>query len=217
MKSFHRVIVRAAARLGGLAAFTLLVAPAAHAQFYSGADYGCKVLLCLSNPMGPQAVQDCVAPINQLKKDLSDGKPFPHCETAGSAYAQPGNAWFDDCPEGTSALEAGVPAMIGTAEQVAAQGNQPQFGANGGGETIYTGIGSGNDDSGGFMRPSTRKVCVGKLLGTKTIITGGGGIDSGYEKTTVNVYDHIGLFDPAQSPRYIDVIMDQKLYRRVRW
>lgn len=216
MKSFHRVVVRAVARLGGLAAFTLLVTPAAHAQFYDAPDYGCKVLLCLSNPNGPQAIQDCVAPINQLHKDLSDGKQFPRCETAGSAYAQPGNAWFDDCPEGTSALEAGVSAVIGTAEQVAAQANRPRFGVSNSGEAIYTGIGSGND-GGGFMRPTTRKVCVGKLLGTKTIVTGSGNMDSGPETTTVNVYDHIGLFDPAQTPRYIDVIMGQKLYRRVRW
>ena len=43
-------------------------------------DYGGKVLLCLANPNGPEAVSECVPPIEQLYSDLADGDPFPTCD-----------------------------------------------------------------------------------------------------------------------------------------
>lgn len=43
-------------------------------------DYGCRVLLCLANPNGPEAVSECVPPIERLYDDLAEGRPFPTCE-----------------------------------------------------------------------------------------------------------------------------------------
>lgn len=58
-------------------------------------DYGCKVLLCLSNPSGPTAVSQCVPPINQLWDDLRHGRAFPTCDEAGAAGSgnHAGNTW----------------------------------------------------------------------------------------------------------------------------
>lgn len=45
-------------------------------------DWGCQVLLCLSNPNGPTAVAECVDPINKLWKELAKGHDFPTCTFA---------------------------------------------------------------------------------------------------------------------------------------
>lgn len=50
----------------------------------NASEYGCKVVLCLSNPNGPRAVSECNPPINQLERDLAKGRSFPTCEEAGS-------------------------------------------------------------------------------------------------------------------------------------
>ncbi len=50
-------------------------------------DYGCQVLLCMSNPSGPTAVAECRPPIERLYRDLYERKPFPKCEFSKS----PGN------------------------------------------------------------------------------------------------------------------------------
>ena len=42
-------------------------------------DYGCQVLLCLSNPGGPTQYGACVPPIYKLWRDLATGKAFPPC------------------------------------------------------------------------------------------------------------------------------------------
>lgn len=47
-------------------------------------DWGCEVLLCLSNPKGATAVAPCVPPIKRLWRELSKGKPFPICFMGGS-------------------------------------------------------------------------------------------------------------------------------------
>lgn len=65
-------------------------------------DWGCQVLLCLSNPNGPTAVSECVPPITKLWKALAKGHAFPTCLMASA----PGNnnsagmqwASADNCP-----------------------------------------------------------------------------------------------------------------------
>lgn len=43
-------------------------------------NWGCEVLLCLSNPNGPTAVAECKPPIEKLWKELAKLKPkFPTC------------------------------------------------------------------------------------------------------------------------------------------
>ena len=70
-------------------AATLFVASLSQPVFAD--DWGCKVLLCLSNPSGPEAVSQCVPPIERLWNELRHGHPFPSCDTGSSSYAN--NTW----------------------------------------------------------------------------------------------------------------------------
>jgi hypothetical protein len=59
-----------------LFAGTAVLAPGvAHAD-----DWGCQVLLCLSNPGGPEQYGACVPPIERLWSALRHGDPFPTCD-----------------------------------------------------------------------------------------------------------------------------------------
>lgn len=166
-------------------------------------DYGCQVLLCLANPAGPMAVSACVPPISQLWRDLArtPPRPFPTCDEARPAVAIRNTSWYDPCPEGTVALEAGAYATLAS--------------------DLYAlspviGIGTGDDlaptiDSGPL---SSRKVCVS---GPRSqVSTWLGSVDGG-SMVMVTTYDRMVVMDPASSPRVIDVYVDGSLYRRVRW
>ena len=78
-------------------------------------DYGCKVLLCLANPSGPMAVSMCMPPITKLYDDLAHGRAFPSCDMAagptGRSYAVQNTSYYDPCPTGTTALDAGLYAV----------------------------------------------------------------------------------------------------------
>lgn len=43
-------------------------------------DRGCQVILCLSNPGGPEQYGECVPPIEKLWAALRHGDPFPTCD-----------------------------------------------------------------------------------------------------------------------------------------
>jgi hypothetical protein len=43
-------------------------------------DWGCQVILCLSNPGGPEQFSECVPPIEKLWNALRHGDPFPTCD-----------------------------------------------------------------------------------------------------------------------------------------
>jgi hypothetical protein len=43
-------------------------------------DWGCQVLLCLSNPGGSEQYSACVPPIEKLWSALRHGDPFPSCD-----------------------------------------------------------------------------------------------------------------------------------------
>jgi hypothetical protein len=59
-----------------LSAGTSILAPGvAHAD-----DWGCQVLLCLSNPGGPEQYSTCVPPIEKLWNALRHGDSFPTCD-----------------------------------------------------------------------------------------------------------------------------------------
>ncbi|ABO58713.1 conserved hypothetical protein [Burkholderia vietnamiensis G4] len=45
-------------------------------------DWGCQVMLCLSNLGGPEQYAECVSPIERLWAALRDGDPFPTCDLA---------------------------------------------------------------------------------------------------------------------------------------
>lgn len=83
-------------RVGGLC---LVVATlAGHAPLSRAAD-GCLVLLCFAAPSW-RSIPQCVPPIREVLDDLSRGRPFPSCSTAGAGNSA-GHAWAQapyNCP-----------------------------------------------------------------------------------------------------------------------
>ena len=52
-------------------------------------DYGCQVLLCLTNPGGPTQYGECVPPIERLWSDLRHFRGFPTCSGVGYSASSP--------------------------------------------------------------------------------------------------------------------------------
>jgi len=61
-------------------------------------DWGCQVVLCLSNPGGPTQFKECVEPIEKLWEHLAKGKPFPTCEEGGISMSKIGYEPYEECP-----------------------------------------------------------------------------------------------------------------------
>ncbi|MBY5824513.1 hypothetical protein [Rhizobium leguminosarum] len=53
-------------------------------------DWGCEVILCLSNPGGPTQFAECRPPIQKLWRELSEGHSFPTCSGVGFRSSRPG-------------------------------------------------------------------------------------------------------------------------------
>lgn len=184
-----------------------LVAPAAQAS-----DYGCQVLLCLSNPNGPRAVSECRPPIDRLFRDLARGRSFPTCDLASAPNQSGGRSWaqqsynvYDLCPEGTTALASGIFAIVGTGSSRQAPRNTP----------VFVGIGEGSAGYAEEGQQLPAKTCVGNRVGTTTVFVAGD--EGGLFSTPAAVYDRVFTLNNSNSPRAIDVYIDSQLYRRVRW
>jgi len=171
-------------------------------------DYGCKVLLCLSNPAsngGPKGVAECVPAINQLFHDLRKGRPFPSCDLAdgndGSSYARVVSDPYDPCPATFK------PALPGSN---VIQGKRT--------------LGNHTEGSRGYIvkkeprlsEPPGRegqslgpRACVGRQVGAYHL----GAYD---DDSIVAVYDQV-IWQPAQTPRAVDVFINKALHQRVRW
>ena len=68
-------------------------------------DWGCQVMLCMSNPAGPMAVAECVPPMQRLYDAMSrKGFQWPTCDLAGKPdtpkpfSVEPGVKPFTDSP-----------------------------------------------------------------------------------------------------------------------
>lgn len=62
-------------------ALTLLAGVSAYMPSVAHADdWGCQVILCLSNSGGPEQYGACVPPIKRLWTALRHGDPFPTCD-----------------------------------------------------------------------------------------------------------------------------------------
>ncbi|OXJ06706.1 hypothetical protein [Burkholderia sp. HI2500] len=68
----------------GIAIAALVPARAALAD-----GWGCEVLLCLSDPSGPESKSQCVPPIEKLWDALRHGNPFPTCDLLASLASLP--------------------------------------------------------------------------------------------------------------------------------
>jgi hypothetical protein len=176
-----------------------------------GDQWGCEVLLCLSNPAGPTAVAECRPPIHRLWRHLARGHSFPSCKMAkspnGASYARRGFSYYDPCLPETRALASGEQAArAGSARTI---GTRSFYASSG---PTYAGIGTGdghfpNERSGGLPP----KVCVGNKVGVTTVSYDA---RSSYQ---VSLYDRIVTLAPQRSPRIIDVYIDDAFYQRVRW
>ena len=189
--------------------FALAIGLSSHAV--SADQWGCEVLLCLSNPAGPTAVKECEPPIHRLWDHLRDGHEFPTCDMAkdgkSSAYAKLGFNFFDPCPSGTHPLAQGkhaVQATMGGGVRAAWKSASVS--------EVRTGIGDGErySFSDRYARPMPL-VCVGNQVGTTSVSP------DGRLWFRVSVYDRVTMLRPQASPRIIDVYINDALFRRVRW
>jgi hypothetical protein len=53
-------------------------------------DWGCQVILCISNPGGPTQYDECKPAIHKLWSELAKGHSFPTCNSVGLRISQPG-------------------------------------------------------------------------------------------------------------------------------
>lgn len=199
MTTFCKAVTTAGALLAGLA---LLPAPA------NADDWGCQVLLCMSNPGGPTQFSECVPPIERLWRHLRRGGSFPTCDMAGSpesggSYVQQVFDPYDLCPAGLQPAPAGQ--WVGSRSQLALLplGGLPADVDNARPAQSEASIYS---DHGGSLGP---RACVGSLMGT----TVEGSSDD--ERITVYVYDAVQWLQP-KSPQAFDVYIDSRLFHRVR-
>ncbi len=190
-----------------VALFIVGVASSAHAS-----HYGCKVLLCLANPIsngGPKGVAECEQPIDQLYYDLSKGRLFPTCDLAdgndGSNYARQVYDPYDPCPAPLQPAARGSYVVQG---QRKAGGNKPGWWGSNGSYTL-AGQPQVSERQSDYSYSSGARACVGRSIGSYTV----GSREDNY---TVNVFDKL-IWQSALNPKAIDVFIDNTWQQRVRW
>ena len=173
-------------------------------------DWGCQVLLCLSDPRGPTTESECKPPIHKLWDHLRKGKPFPSCDMAVNSsngkrsYAKLVHDPYDPCPDGTKPA-GGYIAQSDSSDRKEWRKLKYSFSSHGR---------NNNDDGRGGMSGYGVRACVGNLRGTYTDYRGGGSDDR--ESIPVQVSDKV-VWQQPQNPRAIDVYIDEVLHHRVRY
>ncbi|MBE0559977.1 hypothetical protein [Brucella sp. JSBI001] len=74
---------------GAIAVFGLGALYLGSSQNARSDDWGCKVILCLSNPGGATQYAQCRPPVQKLWRWLARGKSFPTCSSAGFESSRP--------------------------------------------------------------------------------------------------------------------------------
>ena len=76
--------------------FRTIITASGFASLYTMSDqsaradeWGCQVILCLSNPGGPTQYGECRPPIEKLWRWLAKGHPFPTCSGAAFQTSRP--------------------------------------------------------------------------------------------------------------------------------
>ena len=195
-------------------ASSLVAAASALPASGHASEWGCTVLLCMAHPQGPEAVAECVDPIQRLKRHLKRGHSFPSCEEAnGSAEVRRVTSPYDACPTGTSALPEGAHALAAKDTPKNAGGISyvmPVVGIGDGSRFGAPGVSSLE-----VAMSSPAKVCVGQQVGTATYRMAGNG-DLPYEVTT-DIYDVVAFVQPAPlAGQSYDIYVNGQVYRRVR-
>jgi hypothetical protein len=75
-------------RFGVPAAIAIICAGSGWSAPALANDWGCEVVLCLSNPGGPTQYAACVPPIAKLWRELATGHAFPVCTGGNVARAE---------------------------------------------------------------------------------------------------------------------------------
>ncbi len=203
------------------ASFTVFAASQARAD-----NWGCEVLLCLSNPAGPMAVAQCVPPITRLYRAIFKWRPdpFPNCiMSSGADSASGGNyayvapaSYYDACPNGTTAVSNGAYVAVGRVATAAEQAAMAAWARTA--FVMTSGMAAGIGDGSAYF-PSTdssmpTKVCTGSYLGQTAQSIGTSGDD--VQVVTVNIYDRVVLMDPATDTFNINVMLNNSLFRNIR-
>ena len=193
-------------RVAALALFTasFFGATAAHAD-----NYGCEVMLCMSNPAGPMAVGACVPPIKKLLLGLAKWKPdpWPTCEEATGTDMQFTVKYYDDCPSGTATLEEGGVIVQMAAAQfnaLAVDGYLVTRDYNTFSQVVGIGEGNGAEDR--------AKVCIGSALGILRYEEMG---DYGSIANTISypVFDQLIFLSRRASPYIANIYINGKLFK----
>ena len=69
--------------VGAVALMSVISASSLGSTQVKADEWGCTVLLCLSNPAGPTSVPECVPPVEELLAVIRSGG-VPQCESGGS-------------------------------------------------------------------------------------------------------------------------------------
>lgn len=175
-------------------------------------DWGCEVLLCLSDPRGSMTESECKPPIEKLWRHLAKGGSFPTCALAGDAekgtgsFARQMYDYYDPCPEGMKPAEKNSYVAQGTVVSKEQKGNawgsDQQY-------NIIGPVGQSEVTSGENSNIPGARACVGNAVGSYHI----GSYDDGY---TVVVYDKV-IWQKPQSPRAIDIYINGRMNTRVHW
>jgi hypothetical protein len=124
-------------------------------------DWGCQVLLCLSNPGGPTQYAECIPPIQRLWNELAKGRAFPTCTGVGFRASSPGYQPYS-CDAGyrlTARFGAqGQQATCVSETRLAVDGGQCAIGAEEGNGFARWALGDGQRQCTAYVtaRPSTR-------------------------------------------------------------
>ena len=88
--------------VGAAALVSVISANSLESSLVKADEWGCTVLLCLSNPAGPTSVPECVPPVEELLAVIRSGG-VPQCESGGtnavnlqiSRGPKAKNRWFE--------------------------------------------------------------------------------------------------------------------------
>ena len=184
-------------------------------------EYGCKVLLCLSDPQGPLTQTECRPPIQRFiaGQNRTPRDPFPSCPEGAPASMLPSDRLYDDCPDGTRSLDPGALAV-----QMTRAALQQMSGIPGTKQPaparvttlpqdLETQVGIGDGVGRVIEGVRQNRICVGSPIGMLHV-------SSGYTDTpdtSYGVFERVEIIPPAQATRVVDIIVGGKVLRSVRY
>lgn len=189
----RKLIIASASLVGAFSFFS---------QTANADDWGCQVLLCLSDPRGPTTESECKPPIHKLWDHLRKGRSFPSCDmavnsrTGKRSYAQQVYDPYDPCPEGTKPAGGYI-----TQSESADRRDWRRL------NYIFSTHGRQYDRHSDGYGP---RACVGQYMGSYSYYRN-------YDDSiTVQVFDKV-IWQQPQNPRAIDVYIDEVFHHRVRY